>query len=256
MSFFKKVLASVGVGSATVDTILDRAHYVAGETMSGRIEITGGSVEQKIDKLIVNVCATYIREADDNEYTDTAVVTQHIIPESFTIGEGEKKTLTFSFQLPEDTPVTFGKTRVWVQTDLDIKNAIDPNDKDYIEISPDSILSAVLDGMNQLGFNSRKEECKKASYHLRGKYPFIQEFECIPVSGSYRGRLDEVEIMVLDINNERAELLLQVDRRARGLASFLSEALDMDESFVRLTVTKSDLPHISSILNDTIARYT
>ncbi len=54
---------------------------------------------------------------------------------------------------------------------------------------------------------------------------------------------------------DHIEVLLQVDRRARGLGGFLSEALDMDESFVRLTFTDRDVLSIESTLKQTIERH-
>lgn len=53
----------------------------------------------------------------------------------------------------------------------------------------------------------------------------------------YRGRLDELEIVFLSQTEQSADILMQVDRRARGLGSFLSEAFETDESYIRLSIT-------------------
>jgi sporulation-control protein len=37
-----------------------------------------------------------------------------------------------------------GKTRVWLQTGLDIKNSVDPGYKDMIEIRPNAFIHAGL----------------------------------------------------------------------------------------------------------------
>lgn len=255
MSFFNKILASVGVGAATVDTQLDQSTYTAGETVLGTVIIKGGNVAQQIDSIYLSLNTTYIREVDDNEYTDTATIEKVKVSEPFTIEAGETKTIPVSLTLPFETPVTLGHSRVWIHTGLDIKSAIDPTDKDFIEVKPSPIAAAVFDAVEQLGFRLRKAECEKAAYHLRTRFPFVQEFEFVPVNGSYRGKLDELEIMFTHQNEQSAELLLQIDRKARGLGGFLAEALDMDESFVRLTVSTQDIPNLNTTLNNVISQY-
>ncbi|MEL3973595.1 sporulation protein [Rossellomorea oryzaecorticis] len=255
MSFFNKIFASVGIGAATVDTKLEKSSYQAGETAKGVVEITGGSTSQTIDSIYLTLYTTYIRESDDKKYTDYAPIQKVQISEPFTIGENEKKEIPFSFTLPFETPITYGNTRVWVATGLDIKNSVDPKDKDYIEILPNSLINAILQSVQELGFRIRKVECEQAPRRFRGRYPFIQEFEFVPVNGQYQRSLDEIELMFLNQSEDQTDLLIEVDRRARGLGGFLAEALEMDESMVRITVRSSDLPNLSSKLKETISRF-
>lgn len=244
MSFFNKVLASIGVGGAKVDTKLEKSEYTAGETMQGVVEIIGGSIEQQIDAIYLTVNTTYIREANDRKYTDVAAIQKYKVTEPFTIAANEKKVIPFSMNLPVDTPITYGSTRVWVSTGLDIKNSVDPTDKDYITVRPTRLAGHILEAVEQLGFKIRKVECEKASYKLGSRYPFVQEFEFAPTNGVYRAQLDELEILFLSQSAQSAEILMQVDRRARGLGGLLAEALEMDEKFVRITINSQDIPTI------------
>ncbi len=255
MSFFNKVFASFGIGAATVDTKLEKSSYQAGETAKGVVEIKGGSTSQTIDSIYLTLYTTYIRESDDKKYTDYAPIQKVQISEPFTIGENEKREIPFSFTLPFETPITYGNTRVWVATGLDIKNSVDPKDKDYIEIVPHNLINGILQSVQDLGFRIRKVECEKAPRRFRGRYPFIQEFEFVPVSGAYQRSLDEIELMFLNQSEEQADVLIEVDRRARGLGGFLAEALEMDESMVKMTIRSSDLPHLSSKLKETIDKF-
>jgi sporulation-control protein len=255
MSFFNKVFASIGIGAATVDTKLEKSSYVAGETVNGVVEITGGSTEQSIDAIYLTLFTTYIRESDDKKITDYAPIQKVQISNPFTVLENEKKELSFTFTLPFETPITYGNTRVWVGTGVDIKNAVDPKDKDYIEIVPNQLTNAILTSVQELGFRIRKVECEQAPRRYRGRYPFIQEFEFVPVNGQYQRKLDEIEVMFLNQSEDQVELLLEVDRRARGLGGFLTEALEMDESIVRMTIRSSDVPHLASKLQQAIDKF-
>ncbi|MED4604324.1 sporulation protein, partial [Paenibacillus validus] len=51
MSFFKKMLASVGIGSAKVDTELDSSQVSVGGAISGVVRVQGGSTEQQVDRI-------------------------------------------------------------------------------------------------------------------------------------------------------------------------------------------------------------
>ncbi|OIU71339.1 sporulation protein [Rossellomorea aquimaris] len=255
MSFFNKVFASIGIGAATVDTKLEKSSYQAGEMAKGVVEIKGGSTSQTIDSIYLTLYTTYIRESDDKKYTDYAPIQKVQISEPFTIGENEKREIPFSFTLPFETPITYGNTRVWVATGLDIKNSVDPKDKDYIEIVPHNLINGILQSVQDLGFRIRKVECEQAPRRFRGRYPFIQEFEFVPVSGGYQRSLDEIELMFLNQSEEQADVLIEVDRRARGLGGFLAEALEMDESMVKMTIRSSDLPHLSSKLKEAIDKF-
>ncbi|MEF1229208.1 sporulation protein, partial [Vibrio fortis] len=46
---FKKLKASLGIGAAKVDTVLDNIEVFQGGELSGNVHILGGDVEQQID---------------------------------------------------------------------------------------------------------------------------------------------------------------------------------------------------------------
>ena len=240
MSLFNKVLASVGIGSAKVDTKLHKSTYTLNENISGVVEIIGGSTEQQIDAIYLTLHTNFIREIDDKKIKDEAVLHKYKLNEPFTIQADEKRQIPFSFALPPVVPVTTGNSRVWIQTGLDIKNAVDPTDKDFIEIQPTRLANGVLTAIQNMGFRLRKVENEQAPSYLRRQTPIVQEFEFTPTNNTYRRYLDELEVVFLHQSQNSVEILLQVDRRARGLGGFLSEAFEMDESFIRLTLSEHD----------------
>ncbi|MEQ2529677.1 sporulation protein [Robertmurraya yapensis] len=255
MSFFNKVFASVGIGAAKVDTKLERETVTPGEEIRGVVEIQGGNIEQTIDSIYLTIHTTYIKERDDKKFTDVGQVDKFKLTEPFTIQANERKEIPIAFRIPSDTPLTIGRTKVWVATGLDIKNAVDPTDKDFIKVVPNRLMEAVLNGVSDLGFRLREADCEEAPYRLRRRLPFVQEFEFVPVSGPYRGRLDELELVFFPTSSDDMEIMLQVDRRARGLASLFAEALEMDETNVRLRVSSSDIPTIKQKIQSVINQY-
>ncbi|MBW9218745.1 sporulation protein SpoOM [Anoxybacillus ayderensis] len=255
MGLFNKVLASIGIGSAKVDTKLHESQLSLGERITGVVEVTGGNVDQEIDDIYLSLCATYTKEVDDRKVTKQAIIEKWKIAQSFVIRAGEKKEFPFSFSLPLDTPITVGKTRVWLHTGLDIKNAVDPTDEDYIRVQPNRMMNEVFRAMENLGFRLKEAECKEAAYYVRKNLPFVQEFEFVPTSGEFRGKLDEVEMIFFPHTPQECELLIQVDRRARGLAGLFAEVLDLDETFVRVTIHEQHIQTLQTDLAALIRRY-
>lgn len=257
MSFFKKMLASVGIGSAKVDTRLDTDHIAAGEEVSGVVIITGGQLEQKIDNLYLYIKTQYQKEENDHKVTRDAVIERVLLSRGFTVQANETKELPFVFTLPAHTPVTLRRSPVWVETGLDIAMAVDPTDRDYIEVMPHVYSQTVLDALDRLGFRLR-EVTNDYAPRFGGELPFVQEFEFVPASGPFRGLLDELEVLFF-VQEDGLELFLQIDRRARGFSGLLSEALELDESFVRFHLPASELQygadHVADQLEALIRSY-
>lgn len=255
MSFFNKVFASVGIGAASVDTKLEKDTYMPGETVQGVVEVKGGKVDQQIDEIYLSLNTTYLKESDDRKYNVTASIDRFRLTTPFTIKSNEKKEIPFTFQLPYDTPLSIGRSKVWVTTGLDIKGGIDPSDKDYLKVMPNQLMTAVFNAVDNLGFRIREADCEEAPRRLRGRLPFVQEFEFVPTSGLFRGKLDELEVVFLSSRNGTLDMMFQVDRRARGLSGLFSEAMGMDETNVRLTVSNADLPNLQQKIQNVIQRY-
>ncbi|KIL44121.1 sporulation protein [Jeotgalibacillus soli] len=255
MSLFNKALASLGIGATTVDTNLSKTVYICGEIVDGIVVIKGGNVDQTIESIYLTLITNYTRESNDRKYEDRAVVDQLQLTEPFTIKKDEIREVPFTFTMPLTTPVTAGKTKVWMKTGLDIKNAVDPTDHDCLTVQPTSLMNHVLEAMNVLGFTIRKVECEEAPYRFKSKVPFIQEFEFVPVEGPFKGILDEIEIIFFPESEKSYELLLEVDRKGKNIRSLMAEAVGFDESIVRMRIRTDELTDFSARLMKTIEQF-
>lgn len=255
MSIFQKALASFGIGAATVDTVLDHDTYTAGDLIQGNVHIKGGNVAQKIDAIYLSLDINFTNKSSDKSYEDTASILTKKITDPFTIEAGIEKTIPFSFNLPYDAPATFGRTKAWLHTGVDIKMAVDPNDKDAVTIRPAPLVSHLLTTIKELGFQLREVECEKAGLRMSTRHPFVQEYEFVPTADSFKGYLDELEVVFVKQSAKQIEVLFQIDRKARGFTSFLSEAFDMDESYVNYTFTMNDVESMPQIVETIIRKH-
>lgn len=253
----KRALASIGIGSAKVDTKLEKDEYVQGEEVRGVIEVKGGKVKQDIEAFYLTLHTNYIREVNDRKVHEIVTIGRFKLCEAVTVSANDLIQIPFSFTLPLDTPTSFGRTKVWISTGANIKKAVDPTDRDYMIVHPSPLLQSVIQAMYDLGFQMREAVCEAAPKLLLGRLPFVQEFEFVPYQGEFFGKLDEVEVMILSQTEHQLNVLIEVDRRARfgSLTSLLAEAMDMDETHVRLTLTVDDIPNVGEILYKIINAY-
>ena len=252
---FRRLLSSIGIGGATVDTRLEKSELTAGEEVRGVVEIKGGDSEQEVNAIRLAVQTHYKRESGDTTVTDTGTIESFQAAGRINIRRDTQEEIPFSFLLPYDTPLTVGRTSVWVRTALEVSMAMDPSDSDGITVLPSPTQRFVFDSFEKLGFRMREAENEELPYRLRRRLSFGQEFEFVAHSGEFRGRFDEVELVMFP-SAEGVDLVLQVDRRARGLGSFLSEQMGTDESYAHLTVPESATPSdIRQALAETLRRH-
>lgn len=232
-----KILASFGIGAAKVDARLSNNTVLAGEELTGEIHIQGGSVEQSISQIYMYLSTYYHREVNDTDTLHKEVLASYRVSDTLLINPGEKKILPFQLQVPYHTPISIGKQKVYLSTGLDIERAIDPKDLDPVQVSPDPLMSEVIRQVESLGFNHSYDSgiCKHVK-HIHRAVPFVQEFEFKP-TGTYLHALDELEL-IFDVHEEGLDVLMQVDKKAKGLVGLFAEVMDLDEKYIRFSVTR------------------
>ncbi len=223
----KRILSSVGIGSAEVDLVLSDTTVTQGEPVDADVEVVGGNSDQEIEEIYYAILTRY--SADDTRRT--GVIDEGTLVEGFTAEAGDERTIDVELEIPPATPVTMGGASVWIETGLDIEWAVDPDDRDDLQVQPDERTRDLLEAMDALGF--RYDSAKNiADEHgqLTTEYNFVQEFEFKPRTGEYVGELDEIEVVPLP-DEDSVEFVVEVDRDAGALV----EMAGTDESVTTVT---------------------
>lgn len=252
MSFLKKTLASFGIGSARVDSILQHEFLIPGEKANLSIEVYGGASPQEIDNIDVKIYCRYIDEvpansgSNDNDHNGGRmkrvsrdyVLASWKLPYSFSIESGQQRNFEVELDIPINTPVTIGETKVWLETGLDISLAKDPTDKDILTVRPSPLLDGIFSALEEEGLRIRQVECEATKGFA---LPFVQEFEFVPTTGPFHGRWRELEI-VAHQHESSLELWFEVDRQKKGLGGMLSNLLGTGKLKRNLQIPLSTQP--------------
>ncbi|BBW96520.1 sporulation protein [Geobacillus icigianus] len=128
----RKMMSKVGVGSAHVDLVLDKSLWRQGDRIQGTVHIYGGTVEQRIERLDMELVQKTIENG--KELDDIVAV----IPAAgaFSIKPNEKKEIPFSYTIPETLPPSRPGRSYRFITRLQIEDAVDTLDFDYVQILP------------------------------------------------------------------------------------------------------------------------
>ncbi|MFD9563026.1 sporulation protein [Streptomyces sp. NPDC059994] len=228
---FKRLLASLGAGGASVETELAEANVVPGGVVQGEVRIQGGSVDQMIEGLSVGLQARVEVEGGDHESKQDIEFTKLRLGGAFEVKAGAVHVVPFGLEIPWETPVTtvdgqpLRGMHIGVTTELEIARALDSGDLDPISVHPLPAQQAILNAFIQLGFRFKSADMERG--HIRGtrqRLPFYQEIE-FHAPSEYRG-LNQVELTF--VADDRAmDVVLEMDKKP-GL---FSEGSDSYRSF-------------------------
>jgi sporulation-control protein len=246
----KSFLRAFGVGGASIDAVLDTDRVQPGGPLAGTLHIKGGDAGQVAKKATLELVARVEKKMGDDEYQTDEVIAGVEIPGPIQLGGNHS--FPFRMDLPAHTPVTSlgGRNFVWLRSGLDVPWALDPSDKDALQVHPNPAQANVLHAMESLGFRLYKVDIDARSSWFGRKW--VQEFEFKP-AGYGRARYDEVEVVFEGQRGDQLDLMLQLDRSARGLGGLLMEMSGADESWQRLTLDAGSPQAAAAMLSRVIA---
>ncbi|WP_133743203.1 sporulation protein [Actinorugispora endophytica] len=231
---FKRLLAGLGFGGASVETVLTEADVVPGGVVRGEVRIEGGTVDQRVEELTVGLQARVEVESGDSEHSSDVEFTRQRLGGELHLTPGARFSVPFEMNVPFETPVTWyggshlAGMNLGVNTRLSVAGALDPGDLDAVRVAPLEAQRVVLDALVSLGFRFKHADLERG--RLRGtrqRLPFYQEIEFY-APGRYRG-LNELELSFV-ADDRGVDVVLELDKKP-GL--LLGEGSD---SFHRFTV--------------------
>lgn len=237
----KRLLSSIGIGAATVDTVLPQADVRPGERVDLHVELLGGDATQRIDGLYFTLKA----EADGEEW----VADRFDVDGSFTIDPGEERTEQGTITIPLWTPITSGGPRVWLETGVDIDWAVDPTDSDDVTVEPGPYVAALFEATTDLGFSFAGSTIVETPW--LDDRPFAQALTFDPGERFER----DVERLVLTTIPRADDLRLYIEVEQRdAVADAVGQ--DFNEQELSVTIAYANPEMIARRITSTIAEFT
>lgn len=239
-----RILSRIGIGAATVDTVLPKLELRPGETVRVDVELSGGDSNQEIGGIAFVLKARVGADGDGDE----RVIAEFGADRSISLVADEERTIPVDVDVPLWTPVTTGGVSVWLETRLDIDWARDPTDEDQIEVVPDESVSALLEAMDDLGFDLRSSDLVDVP-HVDDR-PMAQTFRFHPADGPYEADLDAVEVTVMPRDDD-LRVFVEFDRKGT-IAD--EHDLDFDRQEEPMTLKRASVEAIRGRLEEGIRR--
>ena len=239
-----RILSRIGVGAATVDTVLPEADLRPGETVAADVELSGGDSTQEIEGISFALKA----RVDGDGSGDERVLAEIEVERSLSLEADEERTIPVDVELPLWTPITTEDVSVWLETRLDIDWARDPTDEDEIEVAPDEFISALLEAMSDLGFVRRSSDLVDVQ-HVDDR-PLAQRFQFEPADDRFRADLDAIQVTVMPRRDD-LRVFVEFDR-AGTIAD--DHDLDFDKQEEPMTLERASVEAIRGRLEEGIRR--
>lgn len=231
MTVMRRMLSKVGIGGIEVDTILERESLVVGEEMKGIVKIKGSSMKQTIDGVHLTLSMKFVKYLNRRDIHTRFDLHRLKIANKFVIQPDELIEIPFSFIVPNDTPITLEQDLVWVHTNLDIKNAINPQDIDYIKVIPNSDMQQIINKLDTIGFVIHTVELIETPKQFKLRLPFVQEVIFVPVHN-----LSSIKIKIIPLNNDE----------------FNIEILHHENKRSAMIISSNDISQLHSIMKDVL----
>ena len=219
---WKKLFASLGVGGASVDTVLHEPNVVPGGVIHGEVHIEGGAVAQTVQGLSVGFQARVEYETEHGEGKRDIEFARQPLGGELRLSEGVGHVVPFALEVPWETPVTMflGQRlpgmEIGVSTELALAKAVDSTDLDPVFVHPLPAQQAILDAFESLGFRFSSADLEQGFIHgTRQRLPFYQEVEFL-APRQYRG-LREVEVSFIADEREM-DVVLEMDKKPGPLS--------------------------------------
>ncbi|PPK63654.1 sporulation protein [Actinokineospora auranticolor] len=215
---FKRMLSAFGVGGPSVDTVLDSPHAVAGQLVTGRVRIQGGSADVEIGQIVLSLVTRVEVERGGNEVVGNGELVRVVVQDRVPVRANQNVDVPFQFPLPWETPITavggshLPGMSVGLRTELVIAGAPDKGDLDPVEVHPLPSQDKVLDAFGQLGFRFAKADVEAGRIQgVPQQLGCYQELEFY-APPQVAGRINQVELTFVATPTE-LHVVLEADRR-------------------------------------------
>lgn len=218
---FGKLMSAIGLDSVKIDTVIQTSTLYPGQAIHGQIIATGGNEAKTIQGVSLKLMTIAEVESGDHEFNQPLQLARWDFKQTIELAAQQALSFDFDAVLPLETPITqlnchANKTRVWLETELDVSMNKDASDRDYLAVHPTPAMQTFLSAMDQIGFRLKSVDVEKGHLRARNFQSTIgcyQELEF--VAKQLFSRFNEVEVSFVP-QEQQTHVMLEIDRKHRG----------------------------------------
>ena len=215
---FKKLMAAMGVGGPSVETVLANPNCRPGGFLEGQVHVVGGDHAVDVEYLAVRLVTRVEKESGDSEYNSNPEFHRQRLTGSFRLAPGARYDVPFKFDVPWETPITevYGQRlhgmTMGLATELEVARAVDKSDLDPVAVHPLPAQERILEALLRLGFRFHSADVERGRvYGVQQSLPFYQEIEFYPPS-QYASGINQLELTFIP-TPQRLQVVLEIDKR-------------------------------------------
>jgi len=218
------MLATLGAGGPSVDTVLSTATAQPGGHLEGNVHITGGDREVLIEHVVLSLATRVEVGGGDFDHHAGIELSQVTAAHGFRVAAGERQSVPFRLAVPWEAPITevYGQRLrgmvMGVRTELVVAKGRDKGDLDPVSITPLPVQQGILDGFGTLGFRFKHADVEHGYLHgVQQNLPIYQEIEFWPPP-QHAGRINEVELTFV-ASPYGVDVIIEFDKRGGMFSS-------------------------------------
>ncbi|WP_123537047.1 sporulation protein [Halosimplex salinum] len=247
----KQSIASVDVGDATVDTLLQRVTVRPGEAVDAAVSVEGGDGARSVGEVVLELQTRCRGETG----AETVTVDRLGLGDGLTVDPGESTVDETTVRIPYATPLTMDDVPVWAAADFCDPEVEDTGagererEREPLAVRPTARMETVFDAADALGLSIRGVDCETDPYDRYVVRRYVQVFEFSPVGGPFEGAFERLSL-VFDPAPEALTVYAELDRTV-DLLSALALA---DERKTRFALPETDADAARRQLRQTVER--
>ncbi|KII00325.1 hypothetical protein LP52_01840 [Streptomonospora alba] len=214
----KRILAAIGIGGPSIDTVVTQPHTRPGGQLEGYIDLAGGEVDADIDEIALSLAARVEVEIGDHEGQVTREISRVPVCGAFRLAAGENRRVPFTYPVTYQAPLTDAGGRplpgamLGLSTDVVIGGAPDKGDLDPVSVHPLPAQDRVLEAAHRMGFVLVKTDVEQGRLQgTRQEFPMYQELE-FRAAPQYKDQMSEMELSFV-ADQQGVEVVIEVDKR-------------------------------------------